>query len=101
MCFMNTWTLGYIKLKRLDNDLKHKNISKTYISYATKGNQEKSVTLRYRTRMHNKNSVCTERNSPTPNPLGPIVFDIPERYNLHSTNEPDKLVTSKQRQDIL
>ena len=47
--------------------------------------------------MHNKNSVYTERNSPTPNPLGHIVFDFPERYNLYSTSEPDKLVASKQR----
>ena len=65
-----------------------------------KENQPKSVTLRYRTRMHNKNSVCTERNSPTPYPLGQIVFDIPERYNLYSTNEPDKLVASKQRRNF-
>ena len=62
-----------------------------------KENQEKSVTLRYRTCMHNKNSVCTERNSPTPKPLGHIVFDIPECYNLYSTSELDKLVASKQR----
>ena len=33
-----------------------------------KENQEKSVTSRYRTRMLNKNSVCMERNSPTPKP---------------------------------
>ena len=44
--------------------------------------------------MHNKNSVCTERNSQTPNALGHIVVDIPERYNLYSINEPDKLVAS-------
>ena len=59
-------------------------------------NQEKNVTLRYGTRMRNKNCVYTERNNPTPNPLGHIVFDIPERYNLYSTSEPDKLVASKQ-----
>ena len=63
--------------------------------------KKKSATLRYRTCMHNKNSVCTELNSPTPNPLGHIVFDIPERYNLYSTNKPDKLVASKQRREIL
>ena len=57
--------------------------------------QEKSVTLRYRTRSHNKNSVCMERNSPTSNPLGHIFFDIPERYNLYSTSEPEKLVAKK------
>ena len=33
--------------------------------------------------MHNKNSDCTERNSPTANPLGHIVFDIPECNNLY------------------
>ena len=49
----------------------------------------------YRTRMHNKNFVCMERNSATPNPLCHIAFDIPERYNLYSTSEPDKLVASK------
>ena len=45
-----------------------------------KENQEKkSATSRYRTRMHHKNTVCSERNSPTPNPLGHHAFDIPER----------------------
>ena len=66
-----------------------------------KENQEKSATLRYRTRMHNKNSVCTERNRLTPNPLGRIVFDIPERYNLYSISGSDKLFASKQKRDIL
>ena len=94
-------SLVYIKLKRLDNDIKTKSISKTCTNYETKGKPRKSVTLRYRIRMHNKNSVCTERNSPTPNPLGHIVFDIPERYNLYSTSESDKLVASKQRREIL
>ena len=36
-------------------------------------NQEKS---RYRTRMHNKNSVCVERNNPTPKPLGYRAIDF-------------------------
>ena len=35
-----------------------------------KENQEKSATSRYRTRIHNNNSVCPEGNIPTPNPLG-------------------------------
>ena len=65
--------------------------------------QEKSVTSRDRTRMHNKNSVCNERNSPTPKPLGPghRAIDIIERYNLYSTSDPDKLVASKQQQEFL
>ena len=66
-----------------------------------KENREKSVTFWYRTRMHNKYSVCTERNSATPNPMGHIVFDLPECYNLYSTSEPDKLVASKQRREIV
>ena len=45
-----------------------------------KENQEKSATSRYRTRMHTTNSVCTERNSPTPNPIGHNAFNIPKRY---------------------
>ena len=47
-----------------------------------KENQEKSATSRYRTRMHNKNSACTERTRPTPDPLGHNAFDIPKRYTL-------------------
>ena len=77
--------------------LKQKAFKKHVQIMKRKESQEESVTLRYRTRMHNKNSVCKEQNSPTPNPLGHIVFDIPERYNLYSTSEPDKLVSSKQR----
>ena len=48
-----------------------------------------------------KISVCMERNSPTPKPFGHIVFDIPKCYNLYSTREPEKLVASKQRREIL
>ena len=94
-------SLGYIKWKRLGNDIKTKSISKPCTNYETKGKPRKSATLRYRTRMHNKKSVCTERYSTTPNPLGNIVFDIPERNNLYSTSEPEKLVVSKQRREIL
>ena len=64
-------------------------------------NQDKSAKSRYWTRMHNKNSVCTERNSPSSNPLGHNAYDIPERYNLYSTSEPDKLVASNQRLEFL
>ena len=81
--------------------LKQKAFQKLVQIMKLKENQEKSVTLRYRTCMHNKKSMCTERNSPMPNPLGHIVFDIPERYNVYSTSEPDKLVASKQTRDIL
>ena len=66
-----------------------------------KENQEKSTTSVYRTRMHNKNSVCMERNGPLPKPLGHRAFDITERYNLYSTSEPDKLVASKQQREFL
>ena len=63
-------------------------------------NKEKSVTSRYRTRMRNKPSVCMERNSSMPKPLGHRVIDITERYNLYSTSDPDKLVASKQQRDF-
>ena len=45
-----------------------------------KKNQEKNVTYQYRTRMHNKNSACMERNSPTQKPFGYLAVDITERY---------------------
>ena len=42
-----------------------------------KENQEnKNATSRYRTWILNKNSVCMERNSSTPIPLGHIAVDI-------------------------
>ena len=65
--------------------------------------KKKSVTSRYRTRMHNKNSVCIVRNSPLPKPLGYRAIDITERYNLYSTSDPDKLqlVASKQQREFL
>ena len=67
-----------------------------------KENQEKkSVTSRYRTRMHIKNSVCMERNSPTPKPLRYRVIDFTEHYNMYSTSDPDKLVASKQQREFL
>ena len=67
-----------------------------------KENQEKSVTSVYRTHngMHNKNSMCMERNGPLPKPLGHRAIDITERYNLYRTSEPDKLVASKQQREL-
>ena len=62
-------SLSYIKLKRLDNDIKTKSISRTCTNDETKGKQEKkNATAVYRTRngMHNKNSMCMERNGPLP-----------------------------------
>ena len=51
----------------------------------------------------NKSSVCMERNSSTPIPLGHIAVDIRSviQCNLYSTSEQDKLVASKQRREIL
>ena len=57
-------SLSYIKLKRLDIDIKTA-FQELVQMMKLKENQEKSVTSRYRTRMHNKNSVCMERNSST------------------------------------
>ena len=97
-------SLSYIKLKRLDNDIKTKTISKTCTNDETKGKpRKKSVTLVYRTRtrMHNKNSMCMERNGPLSKPLGHRAIDINERYNLYSTNKPDKLVASKKQREVL
>ena len=95
-------SLSYIKLKRLDNDIKTKSFSRTCTDDETKGKpRKKSVTSRYQTRMHNKNSVCMERNNPTPKPLGYRAIDITERYNLYSTSGLDMLVASKQQREIV
>ena len=93
-------SLSYIKLKRLDNDIKTKAFQELVQMMKLKENQEKSVTSLYRTRMHNKNSVCMEQNSPKPKPLGYRAIDITERYSLYSTSEPDKLVASKQQREF-
>ena len=103
MCFMNTWT-RVCRIKRFDNDIKTKSISKTCTNDETKGKlRKKSTTSVYRTRngMHNKNSVCMERNGPLPKPLGHRAIDISERYNLYSTSEPGKLVALKQQREFL
>ena len=70
-----------------------------------KENQEK---MQHRIQTHlsnqnNKNSVCLERNSSTPIPLGHSAVDVRSQkcYNLYSTSGPDKLVASKQRREIL
>ena len=96
-------SLSYIKLERLDNDIKTKSISKTCTNDETKGKQETNATAVYRTRngMHNKNSMCMERNGPLPKPLGHRAIDITERYNLYSSSEPEKLVASKQQREFL
>ena len=45
-------SLSYIKLKRLDNDIKTKSIAKTCTNYETKGKpRKKKATSRYRTRI--------------------------------------------------
>ena len=94
-------SLNYIKLKRLDNDLKTKAFQLIQMIKLKENREKKSVTSRYRTRIHNKNSVCMERNSPTPKPLGYRAIDFTERYNLYSTSDPDKLVSSKQQREFL
>ena len=82
--------------------LKQKAFQKTCTNDETKKKiKKKSTTSVYRTRMHNKNSVCMERNGPLPKPLGHRAIDITERYNLYSTSEPDKLVASKQQREFL
>ena len=65
--------------------LKQKAFQKLVQMMKLKENQEKSTTSVYRTRMHNKISVCMERNGPLPKPLGHRAIDINERYNLYST----------------
>ena len=60
-----------------------------------KENREKSATSVYRTCMHNKDSMCMERNGQLAKPFGNRTIDITERYNLYSTNKPDKLIASK------
>ena len=96
-------SLSYIKLKRLDNDIKTKSISRTCLNDETKWKpRKKSVISRYRTRMHNKNSMCMERNRPSRKPLtlGYRAIDITERYYLYSTNDPNKLVASERLQEL-
>ena len=66
-----------------------------------KTKKKKSTTSVYRTRRHNKNSVCMERNGSLPKPLGHRAIDIIECYNLYSTSEPEKLVASKQQREFL
>ena len=97
-------SLSSIELKRLDNDIETKSFSKTCTNDETKGKpRKKSSTSVYRTRndMHNKNSMCMERNIPLSKPLGHRAIDITERYNLYSTSELDKLVASKQQREFL
>ena len=62
-----------------------------------KENQEKSATLQYRTRMHNK-IQCALSGSVQWRNLSAI--DITERYNLYSTSEPVKSVASKQQENF-
>ena len=81
--------------------LKQKTFQELVQMMKLKENQEKSVTSRYRTRMHNKNSVCMERNSPTQKPLSYRAIDITERYNLYITSDPDKFVALKQQREFL
>ena len=45
-------SLRYMKLKRLDNDIKTKHFKNLYKIMKLKENEEKSATLRYRTRVH-------------------------------------------------
>ena len=70
--------------------LKQKAFKKTCTNDETKGKpRKKSATSVYRTHngMHNKNSMCMERNGPLPKPLGHRAIDITERYNLYRTSE--------------
>ena len=90
-------SLSYIKLERLDNDIKTKGISKTCTNHETKGKPRINSTSRYWTCI-TKLSVH-ERNSPTPNPLSHRAIGIPECYNLYSTSESEKFVASKQRRE--
>ena len=66
-------------------------------------NQEKKchIGVSNANRMHNKNSMCMERNGPLPKPLGHRAIDINERYNLYNTSKPDKLVASKKQREFL
>ena len=54
-------SLSYIKLKRLDNDIKTKSISKTCTNYETKGKPKQKKTHPGIEPEFNKNSVCMER----------------------------------------
>ena len=73
---MRISSLSYIKLKRLDNDIKTKSISKTCTNYETKGKPRKKKPHPGIEPEFNKSSVCMERNSSTPIPLGHIAVDI-------------------------
>ena len=63
-------SLSYIKLKHLVNVIKTKSISKTCTNYETKGKPRKKLPHPGIEPEFNKTSVCMERNSSTPIPLG-------------------------------
>ena len=69
-------SLSYIKLKRSDNDIKTKSISKTCTNYETKEYQEKKSHIPVSNPDLTKARVCMERNSSTPIPLGHIAIYI-------------------------
>ena len=77
MYFMSTriFSLSYIKLKRLDNDIKTKIFQELAQIMKLKENQENKYHIPVSNSNSNKNSVCMERNSSTPIPLGHIAVD--------------------------
>ena len=83
--------------------LKQKAFQKLVQMIKLKENQEKKCHIGVSNPqcMHNKNSMCMERNGPLPKPLGHRAIDITERYNLYSTSDPDKSVASKQQRYFL
>ena len=102
MYFMNTHvdtrisSLSYIKLKRLDNDIKQKAFQKLAQIMKLKENQEKKPHPGIEPEF-NKISVCMERNSSTPIPLSHITVDI--RSVITCTVQVDRTSWLRQNND--
>ena len=77
-------SLGYIKLKRLDNDIKTKSILKICKNYETKENPRQNATSRYRTCII-KLSAHGAQQSNAYNTRHRTIH-IRKRYNLYITS---------------
>ena len=87
-------SLSYIKLKRLDNDIKTKSISKTCTNYETKGKPRKKMPHpgiepelceKQKLGVHGAEQFNVDTSRPH-------YRRYQKCYNLYSSSEPDKLV---------
>ena len=96
-------SLSYIKLKRLDNDIKTKSMSKTCTNDETKGKPRKKMVHpgiepelceKQNLGVHGAEQFNTDTSRPH-------CRRYQKCYNLYSTSGPDKLIASKQRRETL